>query len=106
MTIAFIGLGNMGAPMALNLIKAGHTLMVYDLDEARAASHRAAGAAFAASPREAAEGVEVVITSLARPAAGRGRGPRRRRAARGPTGGRDLDRHHDDGAQADLRAGQ
>ena len=32
MTIAFIGLGNMGAPMALNLIKAGHALVVCELE--------------------------------------------------------------------------
>ncbi len=30
-SIAFIGLGNMGAPMALNLVKAGHSLTVFDL---------------------------------------------------------------------------
>ncbi|MFQ6690901.1 NAD(P)-binding domain-containing protein, partial [Bordetella pertussis] len=30
-SIAFIGLGNMGAPMALNLVKAGHDLTVFDL---------------------------------------------------------------------------
>ena len=67
MTIAFIGLGNMGAPMALNLIKAGHALVVCDLDEARAKPHGEAGAAFAATPREAAEGAQVVITSLPGP---------------------------------------
>lgn len=32
MKIAFIGLGNMGAPMARNLLKAGHALSVFDLD--------------------------------------------------------------------------
>ena len=67
MTIAFIGLGNMGAPMALNLIKAGYDLVVCDLDETRAAPHRAAGAALAASPREAANGADAVITSLPGP---------------------------------------
>ncbi len=35
MRIGFIGLGNMGGPMALNLIKAGHTLVVYDARMAR-----------------------------------------------------------------------
>ena len=33
MNIGFIGLGNMGAPMALNLLKAGHHVYVYDLVE-------------------------------------------------------------------------
>lgn len=57
----------MGAPMALNLIKAGHSLVVCDLDETRATPHRTAGAAFAATPREAAQGAETVITSLPGP---------------------------------------
>ena len=87
MTIAFIGLGNMGAPMALNLIKAGHSLVVCDLDETRSTPHRAAGAAFAASPREAAAGAEAVITSLPGP-------PQVEAAARGA-----------DGLLAGLRAG-
>ena len=34
MNIAFIGLGNMGAPMARNLLKAGHTLHLFDLNQA------------------------------------------------------------------------
>ena len=34
MNIAFIGLGNMGAPMARNLIKAGHSLQLFDLNKA------------------------------------------------------------------------
>jgi 3-hydroxyisobutyrate dehydrogenase len=79
MTIAFIGLGNMGAPMALNLIKVGHALVVCDLDEARATAHREAGAGFAASPREAATGADVIITSLPGP-------PQIEAVARGPEG--------------------
>ena len=42
--IAFIGLGNMGAPMAANLLKAGHQLAVFDLAPAAVAKLEAAGA--------------------------------------------------------------
>jgi 3-hydroxyisobutyrate dehydrogenase len=64
MKIAFIGLGHMGAPMASNLRKAGHDLVVFDI--AKEAMHDlvAAGASAAASPREAASRVEMVITML------------------------------------------
>jgi 3-hydroxyisobutyrate dehydrogenase len=62
--IAFIGLGNMGGPMALNLIKAGHALRVYDLSAAALDTARGAGAAVAASPAEAVAGAEVVISML------------------------------------------
>ncbi len=68
MRIGFIGLGTMGRHMAANLQKAGHQLAVHDRDRAAAAPHLAAGAAWAASPREAAFGVEVVFTSLPGPA--------------------------------------
>jgi len=62
--IAFIGLGNMGLPMAANLLKAGHDVTGYDLVPAALEAHRAAGGSLAASPREAASGAEVVITML------------------------------------------
>lgn len=64
MKIAFVGLGNMGAPMARNLMKAGHSLVVFDL--AKEAMHRlvAAGASAAASPSEAASVAELVITMV------------------------------------------
>jgi 3-hydroxyisobutyrate dehydrogenase len=62
--IAFIGLGNMGAPMALNLVKAGHALVVYDLLPTGVAQLTAAGAQAAGSAREAVAGAEVVITML------------------------------------------
>jgi len=62
--IAFIGLGNMGAPMALNLIKAGHALTVYDLMPAGVQALTAAGARAAASAREAVAQAQVVITML------------------------------------------
>ncbi|HUX73876.1 MAG TPA: 3-hydroxyisobutyrate dehydrogenase [Steroidobacteraceae bacterium] len=64
MMIAFIGLGHMGAPMAGNLLKAGHRLVVHDLVESQVAALKAQGAAAAASAREAAAGAELVITML------------------------------------------
>jgi 3-hydroxyisobutyrate dehydrogenase-like beta-hydroxyacid dehydrogenase len=68
MRIGFIGLGNMGGPMALNLMKAGHTLVVHDVREAAAAPHLERGAKWAASPRATAEGAELILTSLPGPA--------------------------------------
>ncbi len=67
MRIGFIGLGNMGGPMALNLIKAGHSLIVYDLRRSAADPHLAAGARWADSPAAAAAESEVVFTSLPGP---------------------------------------
>jgi 3-hydroxyisobutyrate dehydrogenase len=64
MNIAFIGLGNMGAPMARNLLKAGHRLQVFDLNAQALAELEAAGARPAASPREAVLDSELVITML------------------------------------------
>jgi 3-hydroxyisobutyrate dehydrogenase-like beta-hydroxyacid dehydrogenase len=69
MKVAFIGLGNMGAPMAANLRRAGHELVVYNRTPDRAAPLAAQGARVARSPREAAAGVEVLITMLADDAA-------------------------------------
>jgi 3-hydroxyisobutyrate dehydrogenase-like beta-hydroxyacid dehydrogenase len=65
MNIAFIGLGNMGSPMANNLLKAGHTLTVYNRTHARADALKPLGARVANTPGEAAAGVEVAITMLA-----------------------------------------
>ncbi|HUN52332.1 MAG TPA: 3-hydroxyisobutyrate dehydrogenase [Candidatus Sulfotelmatobacter sp.] len=62
--IGFIGVGNMGGPMALNLIKAGHKLRVFDLAPALVARCTEAGAAAAKSAAEAAAGAEVVVTML------------------------------------------
>ncbi|KMM77808.1 3-hydroxyisobutyrate dehydrogenase [Pseudomonas deceptionensis] len=64
MNIAFIGLGNMGAPMARNLIKAGHSLNLFDLNKDILAELAALGGHISASPREAAKGAELVITML------------------------------------------
>ena len=64
MEIGFIGLGNMGGPMAANLLKAGHSLTVFDLSKTAVQAAVDLGARTAASPREAAQASEVVITML------------------------------------------
>ena len=63
-TIAFIGLGNMGNPMAANLVKAGHQVQGFDLvaDNLRAAT--ANGVTISDSATAAVEGAEVVVTML------------------------------------------
>ncbi|MBI0536805.1 3-hydroxyisobutyrate dehydrogenase [Roseomonas sp. KE2513] len=60
--IGFVGLGNMGAPMARSLARAGHQVSVYDLSAEAMA--RAEGTTHAASGVEAARGAEFVITML------------------------------------------
>ena len=67
MRVGFIGLGNIGKPMATNLAKAGFALAVHDLVRAKADSLIELGATWVGSPREAAEGAEVVVTSLPGP---------------------------------------
>ena len=67
MRIGFIGLGNMGGPMAMNLIKAGHDLTVHDLRREIADPHLAAGATWADSVQGVAEASEIVFTSLPGP---------------------------------------
>ena len=62
--VGFVGLGVMGRPMALNLVRAGHALTVFDLDRAAVDALVTAGAGAAATAREAAAGQEVVITML------------------------------------------
>ena len=63
-TIAFLGLGNMGGPMAKNLLAAGHQLTVFDLVEAACAALAAEGASVAASAAGAAENADVIISML------------------------------------------
>jgi 3-hydroxyisobutyrate dehydrogenase len=63
-TIAFIGLGNMGGPMAANLVKAGHTVVAFDLMETSRAQAKADGAGIADSSVAAVKGADVVITML------------------------------------------
>ena len=62
--IGFIGLGNMGGPMAKNLVKAGHELKVFDLAPASVAALVEAGAKKAASAKEAASEADFVVTML------------------------------------------
>ncbi|PLZ00101.1 3-hydroxyisobutyrate dehydrogenase [Burkholderia sp. WAC0059] len=64
MKIGFVGLGNMGAPMALNLLKAGHVPTVFDLNPRAVQLLVDAGAKGAGSPRAAASDAEVVISML------------------------------------------
>jgi 2-hydroxymethylglutarate dehydrogenase len=67
MKLGFIGVGNMGNPMALNLIKAGHSLQVHDIKREAAQNLEEAGATWVNSPKEAASGVEAVFLSLPMP---------------------------------------
>ncbi len=63
-SVAFIGLGNMGAPMAHNLAKAGHPVTGFDVAAAAREAFAAAGGKTAASVAEAVSGADVVITML------------------------------------------
>ncbi|MEQ8745638.1 3-hydroxyisobutyrate dehydrogenase [Pyruvatibacter sp.] len=62
--IGFIGLGNMGGPMARNLLKGGHDVSVFDLSEVATGALRDAGATVVASAGDAAAGVDVVVSML------------------------------------------
>ena len=62
--IGFIGLGNMGLPMARNLLNAGHAVQGFDVSKAQADALAASGGQAAAGVKAAASGVEVVITML------------------------------------------
>jgi len=62
--IAFIGLGNMGGPMAANLVKAGHKVIAFDLMAASRDQAKSDGAAVADSGAAAAKGADIVITML------------------------------------------
>jgi len=64
MEIGFIGLGNMGQPMARRLIEAGHNLIVYDTRNDAVAPLVALGAQVASSPADVADRVETVMASL------------------------------------------
>src|SRR5439155_16261218 len=67
MRIGFIGLGNMGGPMALNLIKAGHSLTVHDIRRQMADPHISGGANWADTPADVARVSELILTSLPGP---------------------------------------
>lgn len=62
--IAFIGLGNMGGPMAANLVKAGHQVTGFDLSDAARAQFTATGGVVGASVAEAVKNTEIVVTML------------------------------------------
>jgi 3-hydroxyisobutyrate dehydrogenase len=62
--IAFIGLGNMGGPMAANLAKAQHHVTAFDLSDAAVQAAVEKGAHKAASAAEAVKGAEIVVTML------------------------------------------
>ena len=63
-TVAFIGLGNMGLPMAKNLIKAGHAVVGFDVMRDHLEAAVEAGAEVAGSAGDAAVGADVVVTML------------------------------------------
>ena len=64
MKVAFIGLGNMGGPMAINLVKEGHEVLGFDLMEENANKAKAGGVALAASAEDAVASADAVITML------------------------------------------
>jgi 3-hydroxyisobutyrate dehydrogenase len=63
-TIAFIGLGNMGGPMAANLVKAGHKVVAFDLVASSRDQAKRDGAVIAESSVASVRGADVVITML------------------------------------------
>jgi 3-hydroxyisobutyrate dehydrogenase-like beta-hydroxyacid dehydrogenase len=69
MKLAFIGAGNMGSPMARNLLRAGHSVTAHNRTQAHVEPLRQEGAALADSPADAARGVDAIITMLADDAA-------------------------------------
>ncbi len=64
MKLAYIGLGNLGEHIAMNLVKAGHEVAVFDLNEETGKALVAAGAHWASSAADAATGAEAVLTCL------------------------------------------
>ena len=64
MSIAVIGMGTMGAPMARNLLKAGHSVVVHNRTREREEPLAAEGASRAASPAEAAGAADIVLTCV------------------------------------------
>lgn len=63
--IAFIGLGNMGTPMSINLVKAGHEVTVWNRTKSKADEVLAEGAKWADSPKAAMEVSDILITMVA-----------------------------------------
>jgi 3-hydroxyisobutyrate dehydrogenase len=62
--IAFIGLGNMGGPMAANLVKAGHSVTGFDLSPASCDQAKSDGVGIASSTTDAVRDAEIVVTML------------------------------------------
>jgi 3-hydroxyisobutyrate dehydrogenase len=67
--VAFLGVGNMGTPMAIRLMAAGHDVTVWNRSSARTVSLARAGASVAQSPAGAVAGVDFAFTMLATPEA-------------------------------------
>ena len=67
MNLGFIGVGNMGGPMARNLLEDGYKLKVNDVNREAVRPLEEMGADWAATPREAAEGSEIILSSLPGP---------------------------------------
>jgi len=67
--VGFIGLGNLGRQLAAGLVRAGHPLIVHDLDRSAASELLETGASWAGSPRAAAAAASTVVTCLPSPAA-------------------------------------
>jgi 4-hydroxybutyrate dehydrogenase/sulfolactaldehyde 3-reductase len=67
MKVGFIGVGVMGAPMALNIIKKGHELTVFDHSPDAVARLVKAGAKAAATPKEVGAASDIVVTMLPEP---------------------------------------
>ena len=65
--LAFIGVGNMGNPMAMNLVKAGYEVTVFDIDASKTHNLQTAGASVAASLKQAVQNADVVMVSLPGP---------------------------------------
>ena len=68
MRIGFIGTGNIGAPIAANILKAGFELVVHDIVEDKAGPLVQAGALWAGSPRDVAAQCDITCTCLPGPA--------------------------------------
>ena len=67
MRVGFIGLGNVGNPMAANILKAGYNLTIYDLRRETGQNLEAAGATWAVNPKAVAAQSDVVLSSLPGP---------------------------------------
>ncbi|XP_017761175.1 PREDICTED: 3-hydroxyisobutyrate dehydrogenase, mitochondrial [Eufriesea mexicana] len=62
--VGFVGLGNMGGHMARSILRKGHKLVVFDVNESAVSNLAEVGADRASSPAEVAEDVEVVVSML------------------------------------------